>query len=148
MTVIKGTPSASGVGLVTITVTDKDGSTDSGSYWLYVKPAIQYLELTPEFEVVAPGEGQAYSAEAFSRTGEDLGPVSFGYGAGQAQLSITDGTCDILTVSCSATDPGFHTVTAIDGGAEGTATLYVEEEGEDCDEDGDPGDPEESEECV
>jgi hypothetical protein len=80
---------------------------------------LDHLVLSPASATVGSGVGQAFTAEGYGATGDDLGPVT-----SATTFSISpDGSC--LGSTCSASASGSHTVTGVDGSASGTATLSV-----------------------
>ena len=91
---------------------------DLANYQVNPGPA-DHLVLAPGTATMAAGGNQAYTAEAFDRYGNDVGPVT-----GSTTLSIVpNGSCS--AASCSATSPGPHTVTGTDGTVTGTTSLLV-----------------------
>jgi outer membrane protein assembly factor BamB len=97
------------------------GSWDNSLY-AFGLPApgpLDHLALSPTNTTVTAGASQAYTAEGFDASGNDLGDVS-----PVTTFTISGGgSCN--AASCSATAPGTYTVTGTDGTATGTATLYV-----------------------
>jgi hypothetical protein len=86
---------------------------------LTVTPAsLDHMQISPQSSTIPVGTSQPYTVEGFDRFGNDLGPVT------RASLSISpDGTCDNTAHTCTATEPGTHTVTATLGTVQATATL-------------------------
>jgi outer membrane protein assembly factor BamB len=78
-----------------------------------------HLALSPASATVTAGDTQAYSAEGFDASGNDLGDVT------SATTFAMSGAGSCTGASCSATVPGTYTVTGTDGSATGTATLQV-----------------------
>jgi uncharacterized membrane protein YoaK (UPF0700 family) len=82
---------------------------------------LDHLILSPSSATVSPGASQAYTAEGYDASNNDLGPV-----IGATSLGIAGGgSCDNTSHTCTSTAPGDHAVTGTDGTATGTATLHV-----------------------
>lgn len=81
--------------------------------------ALDHLVVRPASATIEPGGSQAYTVEGVDRFGNSRGDVT-----ASATLSIApEGSC--ANASCTASEPGTHTVTATVGSATGTATLEV-----------------------
>jgi len=89
---------------------------------LYIDPVGDHLILSPQYASVASGQSQAYTVEAYNTaTNEDLGSVT-----NEAELSITNGSCDETDHTCTSIELGEHTVTATLGTAQTAAILSVD----------------------
>jgi hypothetical protein len=91
----------------------------SGSASLQVKEPLDHIALSPGSTIVALGDSQSFTAEAFDASGNSLGDVT-----ASTVFSIgPDGSCSGNV--CTAMVGGPHTVTGNDSGKTGTATLSV-----------------------
>ena len=80
---------------------------------------VDHLVLAPGTASIRPESTNAYTAEGFDASGNDLGSMTAG-----TTFSIgPDGACS--STMCTATVPGVHTVTGTHGIAVGTASLLV-----------------------
>ncbi|HYW28580.1 MAG TPA: IPT/TIG domain-containing protein, partial [Gaiellales bacterium] len=77
------------------------------------------LVVSPSQATIVPGGSQAFTAEGFDAQGNDLGDQT-----GATVFSI-DGSGSCTGATCTASDPGPHTVTATDGALTTTAQLDV-----------------------
>ena len=113
-----------GVYTVTLTVQDPDGQTDTKSKDITVRsPAagFDHIVISPSSATIQQGNSQNYTAEAFDTDGTSMGNVT-----GSTSFSIQpNGSCNGNT--CTANQPGTHTVTGTYSGDSDTATLIVEE---------------------
>lgn len=83
-------------------------------------PALSHLVLSPTGATIPAGSSQTYSAAGFDSSNSSLGDVT-----ASTTFSIApDGSC--TGAVCTASIPGTHTVTAVDSGVTGTATLNVQ----------------------
>ena len=110
--------------IVTLTVTDPDGETDSKRRVIEVRSAVtadfDHIVISPAQAKIQRGGSQTYHAEAFDTDGNSMGNVT-----ASTSFSIApDGSCNGDT--CTATQPGAHTVTGTYSGDSDTATLTVE----------------------
>ena len=110
---------------VTLTVSDLDGKHDSKSRVINVGPSevpvFDHIVISPANATIQSGDSQSYTAEAFDSNGGSMGNVT-----GPTSFSIApDGSCNGNT--CTATQPGTHTVTGTFSGDSDSATLTVEE---------------------
>jgi PKD repeat protein len=110
-----------------VSMTDASGNTGTASYsWTIdtgggVEPAFDHIVISPANATIQPGDSQAYSAEAFDTNGGSMGNVT-----AHTTFSIApNGSCNGHT--CSAQQPGAHTVTGTYSGDSDSATLSVEE---------------------
>lgn len=110
---------------VTLTVSDPRGKTDSKSKVIDVGAAaadFDHIVIAPSQATIEPGGSQAYTAEAFDTDGHSMGKVT-----SDTNFSIgPDGSCQGHT--CTARQPGAHTVTGTYAGDSDAATLMVQEE--------------------
>jgi PKD repeat protein len=110
---------------VTLTVSDPRGRTDSKSKVIDVGAVaadFDHIVIAPSQATIEPGGSQAYTAEAFDTDGHSMGKVT-----ADTEFSIgPDGSCQGHT--CTATQPGAHTVTGTYAGDRDAATLVVEED--------------------
>jgi PKD repeat protein len=109
---------------VTLTVEDPDGATDVKSKVIEVDsspPGFDHIVISPSNATIQPGGSQNYTAEAFDTDGHSIGNVT-----GSTSFSIgPDGSCNGNT--CTANQPGNHTVTGSYSGDSDTASLVVEQ---------------------
>ncbi len=119
---LTGTPGFGTPGVYSFTITAHNGSGPDATqtFTLTVAPGpLDHLALSPPSATIAAGGSQTYEAEGFDSVGNDLGDMT-------AATTFTigpDGSCAGAT--CTATVPGPHTVSGLDGAAGGTATLTV-----------------------
>jgi calcineurin-like phosphoesterase family protein/Big-like domain-containing protein len=81
--------------------------------------SLDHLSLSPASGSVGPGIPQTYTATGLDAYGNSLGTVT----ASTTFTIAPDGSCN--GASCTAQAPGPHTVTGLDQGKTGTATLNV-----------------------
>jgi PKD repeat protein len=109
---------------VTLTVEDPDGASDSKSKVVDVgtpPSGFDHIVISPSNATIDPGDSQNYSAEAFDTDGDSRGTVT-----AATSFSISpNGSCSGNT--CTANQPGTHTVTGTFSDDSDTATLIVEE---------------------
>lgn len=109
---------------VTLTVQDPDGATDRKSRVIEVgsPPAgFDHIVISPSKATIQPGGSQSYTAEAFDTDGASMGNVT-----ANTRFSIgPDGSCTDNT--CTASQPGNHTVTGTFSGDSDSAALLVEQ---------------------
>jgi PKD repeat protein len=109
---------------VTLTIQDPDGATDHKSKVIDVgsPPAgFDHIVISPSNATIPPGGSQIYAAEAFDTQGHSMGSVT-----ANTSFSIApNGSCTGDT--CTANQPGNHTVTGTFSGDSDFATLVVEE---------------------
>jgi PKD repeat protein len=109
---------------VTLTVQDPDGATDHKSTVIEVgsPPAgFDHIVISPSKATIQPGGSQSYTAEAFDTDGASMGNVT-----ATTRFSIgADGSCTDAT--CTASQPGTHTVTGTFSGDSDSAVLLVEQ---------------------
>ena len=109
---------------VTLTVQDPDGATDHKSKVIDVgsPPAgFDHIVISPSNATIQPGGSQTYTAEAFDDQGNSMGNVT-----ANTTFSIApNGSC--TDNSCTASQPGNHTVTGTFSGDADSASLLVEE---------------------
>jgi PKD repeat protein len=112
---------------VTLTVSDPDGEHDSKSRVINVGSAqdlFDHIVISPASATIQPGGSQSYTAEAFDTDGGSMGNVT-----ANTSFSIApNGSCNGNT--CTATQPGAHTVTGTFSGDSDSATLTVQDEDE------------------
>ena len=93
---------------VTLTVEDPQGASDAKSKVIEVgtpKPGFDHILISPSNATIDPGDSQNYTAEAFDTDGHSMGKVT-----AATSFSISpNGACSGNT--CTATQPGAHTVT-------------------------------------
>ena len=108
---------------VTLTVEDPDGESDSKSKVVDVgtpPPGFDRINISPSNATIEPGDFQKYTAEAFDTDGNSMGNVT-----AATSFSISpNGSCSGNT--CTANQPGTHTVTGTFRGDRDTARLIVE----------------------
>jgi PKD repeat protein len=118
------TYAAPGTYTVTLTVEDPDGQSDAKSKVIDVgtpPPGFDHIVISPSNATIDPGDSQNYTAEAFDTHGDSMGNVT-----GSTSFSISpNGSCSGNT--CTANQPGSHTVTGTFSGDSDTATLTVKE---------------------
>jgi hypothetical protein len=103
-------------------LTATQGSVTNDSNTFDVVPApLHHLGLTPAASFVLSGASVTYAAEGFDLYGNSRGDVT----AGTTLTIASDGACNNVAKSCSATLGGLHTVTGTNGSATGTATIQV-----------------------
>jgi PKD repeat protein len=109
---------------VTLTVEDPGGASDSKSKVVNVgtpPPGFDHIVISPSNATIDPGDSQHYTAEAFDTDGNSMGNVT-----AATSFSISpNGSCSGNT--CTANQPGTHTVTGTFSDDSDTATLIVEE---------------------
>jgi len=109
---------------VTLTVEDPEGASDAKSKVVEVgspPPGFDHVVISPSHATIDPGGSQNYAAEAFDTDGNSMGNVT-----GSTSFSISpNGSCSGNT--CTAGQPGNHTVTGTFSGDSDTATLTVNE---------------------
>jgi hypothetical protein len=97
---------------------NKQGATGTASLQVDAGP-LHHLVLSPPSVTVAPGGSQAYTAD-----GRDAFENSLGDLTSATTFAIApNGSCSANT--CTATDPGVHTVTGTSSGKTGTASLII-----------------------
>jgi hypothetical protein len=101
------------------TVTAQDGSAQAQASLDVQRAPLDHIAISPQSSTISAGESQAYGVEGFDAAGNDLGDVT----ADSTFAIAPDGSCTAAT--CSAMQPGAHTVTATDGGKTATAQLQV-----------------------
>jgi hypothetical protein len=110
---------------VTLTVSDPKGKQDAKSKVVQVGSAgavLDHIVIAPSNATIQPGGSQSYTAEAFDTDGGSMGNVTT-----DTDLSIApDGSCNGNT--CTANQPGAHTVTGTYHGESDHATLMVKDE--------------------
>jgi hypothetical protein len=100
-------------------VTGTDG-TATGTAVLHVNPgALDHLVISPSGVTISAGASQAYTAEGYDSSGNDLGSVT------SATVFTIDSGTACPSHSCSSTVAGDHTITGTDGSATGSAVLHV-----------------------
>ena len=120
-TQLKITSPAHGAGVFDVRVTTPAGTSDAvaGDRYTYTVEVLDHMVLSPSSTTVAPGEGEAFAAEGYGGSGDDLGDIT-----AATTFSISpDGSCSGPT--CIATATGLHTVTGNDGSVSATASLTV-----------------------
>ena len=108
---------------VILTVTDRGGETDSKREVIEVRTGradFDHIVISPSRATIEPGGSQSYMAQAFDTDGRSMGNVT----ADTSFLIGPDGSCHDNT--CTARQPGAHTVTGTYSGDSDTATLTVE----------------------
>ena len=109
---------------VILTVTDPRGETDSKRRVIEVgtgRADFDHIVISPSQATIEPGGSQSYEAQAFDTDGHPMGNVT-----ADTSFSIgPDGSCQGST--CTARQPGAHTVTGTYSGDSDNATLTVEE---------------------
>jgi peptidoglycan/xylan/chitin deacetylase (PgdA/CDA1 family) len=108
---------AGGSGAHTITATD--GTATGEASVTVTVGSLDHIAISPKTGSIVAGGSQAYTAEGFDASGNDLGDVT-------AQTTFTispDGTCQRAT--CTSTGAGPHTITATDGSSTDTAQLTI-----------------------
>jgi PKD repeat protein len=110
--------------VATLTVTDTDGDRDAMSRVIDVVPAVtvrfDHIVISPANATIQAGGSRAFTSEAFDTAGNPMGDVT-----ASTVFSITpDGSCNGNT--CTATQPGSHTVTGTYSGSSDDAELTVE----------------------
>jgi hypothetical protein len=84
-------------------------------------PGFDHIVISPSNATIDPGDSQNYTAEAFDTDGNSMGNVT-----ASTSFSISpNGSCSGNT--CTASQPGNHTVTGTFSGDSDTATLTVNE---------------------
>lgn len=110
---------------VTLTVSDPKGKHDATSKVIRVgsrEAVFDHIIISPSNATIQPGGSQSYTAEAFDTYGGSMGKVT-----ADTDFSIAhDGSCNDNT--CTAKQPGAHTVTGTYRGERDHATLTVEDE--------------------
>ena len=110
---------------VTLTVSDPRGKQDATSKVIRVGSAeavFDHIVISPSNATIQPGGSRSYTAEAFDTDGGSMGNVT-----ADTVFSIEpNGSCSGNT--CTAQQPGAHTVTGTYRGDSDHATLTVEEE--------------------
>ncbi len=107
-----------------VSMTDASGNTGSDSYSWTIdtgEPEFDHVVIAPSNATIQPGGSQNYTAEAFDTQGNSMGNVT-----SDTSFSIApNGSCTGNT--CTANQPGNHTVTGTFSGDSDAATLVVEE---------------------
>ena len=80
--------------------------------------AVAQMVLSPAIGTIVPGGSQPYTAAGSDAFGNSLGNVT-------SAVTFTVGGGSCTANSCTATVPGDHVVTAVDGSAHATAGLHV-----------------------
>jgi PKD repeat protein len=110
---------------VTLTVSDPKGKQDATSKVIRVRSAravFDHIIISPSDATIRPGGSRSYTAEAFDADGDSMGNVT-----ADTDFSIApDGSCNGNT--CTAIQPGAHTVTGTYHGERDHARLTVEDE--------------------
>jgi PKD repeat protein len=110
---------------VTLTVSDPKGKQDATSKVIRVGSAevvFDHIVISPSNATIQPGGARSYTAEAFDTDGGSMGNVT-----ADTVFSIApNGSCSGNT--CTAQQPGAHTVTGTYHGDSDRATLRVEDE--------------------
>jgi PKD repeat protein len=110
---------------VTLTVSDPRGKQDTTSKVIRVGSAevvFDHIVISPSNATIQPGGSRSYTAEAFDTDGGSMGNVT-----ADTVFSIApNGSCGGNT--CTAQQPGAHTVTGTYHGDSDRATLRVEDE--------------------
>jgi PKD repeat protein len=110
---------------VTLTVSDPEGKQDATSKVIRVGSAevvFDHIVISPSNATIQPGGSRSYTAEAFDTEGGSMGNVT----ADTAFSIEPNGSCSGNT--CTAQQPGAHTVTGTYRGDSDHATLTVEDE--------------------
>jgi PKD repeat protein len=111
--------------IVTLIVSDPKGKQDATSKVIRVGSAeavLDHIIISPSNATIQPGGSRSYTAEAFDTDGGSMGNVTAG-----TDFSIApNGSCSGNT--CTAEQPGAHTVTGTYHGESDQATLTVEDE--------------------
>ena len=110
---------------VTLTVSDPKGKQDAKSKVIRVGSAeavFDHIIISPSNATIQPGGSRSYTAEAFDSDGGSMGNVTVDTGFSIAP----NGSCNGNT--CTANQPGTHTVTGTYHGESDHATLTVEDE--------------------
>jgi PKD repeat protein len=110
-----------------VSMTDASGNTGADSYAWTIdtggaeEPVFDHIVVSPSNATIQPGGSQNYTAEAFDTDGNSMGNVT-----ADTSFSIApNGSCTGNT--CTANQPGTHTVTGTYSGDSDAATLVVEE---------------------
>ena len=110
---------------VTLTVSDPKGKRDATSRVIRVGAAeavFDHIVISPSNATIQPGGSRSYTAEAFDTDGGSMGNVT-----ADTVFSIApNGSCSANT--CTAQQPGAHTVTGTYHGESDQSTLTVEDE--------------------
>jgi len=110
---------------VTLTVSDPKGKQDAESKVIQVGSAgaaFDHIIISPSNATIQPGGSRSYTAEAFDSDGGSMGNVTV-----DTDFSIApNGSCNANT--CTANQPGAHTVTGTYHAESDHATLMVEDE--------------------
>jgi PKD repeat protein len=110
---------------VTLTVSDPKGKRDATSRVIRVGSAeavLDHIVISPSNATIQPGGSRSYTAEAFDTDGGSMGNVT-----ADTVFSISpNGSCSGNT--CTAQQPGAHTVTGTYHGESDQSTLTVEDE--------------------
>ena len=110
---------------MTLTVSDPKGKRDATSRVIRVGSAVavfDHIIISPPNATIQPGGSRSYTAEAFDTDGGSMGNVT-----ADTVFSIApDGSCSGNT--CTAQQPGAHTVTGTYHGESDQSTLTVEDE--------------------
>ena len=110
---------------VTLTVSDPRGKQDAESKVIRVgsaEAAFDHIIISPSNATIQPGGSRSYTAEAFDSDGGSMGNVTV-----DTDFSIApNGSCNGNT--CTANQPGAHTVTGTYQAESDDATLMVQDE--------------------
>lgn len=108
---------------LTLTVEDPKGRSDSQRRAIHVGSApFDHIVISPSDATIQSGGSQSYTAEAFDTGGRSMGNVT-----SSTTFTIEpNGSCTGST--CTAQQPGNHTVTGTFSGDKDTARLKVEEQ--------------------